>query len=340
MDGFACRQSDCSGPLTVIETVEAGSIPQKRIGQGECTRIMTGAAVPEGADCVVPFEDADETDGKVVVRKSSKKSNIRYQGEDLKAGAIVLNKGVRIGPSHIAALASVGCDPVSVYGQPVIAVIATGNELVEPDQVPGDAQIRNSNAPQISSQIANIGCKSIYLGIVKDDPAVLEHVLNKALTHANVVILSGGVSMGDFDYVPGVLKKCGVTLHFEKIAVKPGKPMVFGTAGDCCLFGLPGNPVSSLIQFELLIKPFLFSLMGHYFEYPPIYARLDEAVTRRKIDRLEYIPVQILADGKARAVEYHGSAHISSFCNANGLLAIPEGKTGFEKDELVSILLT
>jgi molybdopterin molybdotransferase len=332
MDGYACRLADLDAmnatgwpPLKLVETIAAGYKPQKAIGRGECSKIMTGAMVPEGADCVVIVEHTQEENGLVRVMKKDDPANICRKAEDLKMGDIVLNRGTRITPVEIAALASVGCDPVPVVRRPVIGVMATGSELVEPSLKPASVQIRNSNSYQLCAQIERVGCIPRYFGIARDIPASIDRMLKQARQESDVILISGGVSMGDFDFVPGILRQNSVELKFEKVAVKPGKATVFGVRGDKYFFGLAGNPVSTFVLFEILVRPFLFRLMGSSDQRLQVRAKLRGTVKRKKVERLEHIPVRLDADGLVDRLEYHGSAHIHAYVKANGIIALPVG---------------
>ena len=337
MDGYACRSTDLDMPLTVIETIAAGSRPKLSVGRGGCAKIMTGAPMPSGADMVVMFEHTQLHEDVMTVIEAGNAKNIRYRGEDVKQGDIVLHAGARITPAILAALASVGCDPVPVAQRPVIGVIATGNELIEPAHKPAAAQIRNSNGYQLCAQIQRAGCVSQYFGIVPDNPESLRESLQRALCHCDVVILSGGVSEGEFDYVPGVMAAEGIEMKFSGIAVKPGKPAVFGAANNKYVFGLPGNPVSTYVIFEMLVRPFLMLLSGCKETAPVVRAQLGETISRKKMDRMEFLPVRISSEGIARRVEYHGSGHIHAYCFANGIITIPAGIFELKKDSPVDV---
>ena len=332
MDGYACRAADLdtlddtgSPPLKLVETIAAGHKPQKAIGRGECSKIMTGAMIPEGADCVVMVEHTQENKGLVRVLKKEGASNISRRAEDLKAGDIVLSRGTRITPAEIAVLASVGCAEVPVARRPVVGVLATGSELVEPSRKPDPVQIRNSNSYQLCAQLERAGCLPRYFGIAEDTPQAIDRMLKDALQESDVVLLSGGVSMGDFDFVPEILRQNCVDLKFEKVAVKPGKPTVFGIRGDTYFFGLPGNPVSTFILFEILVRPLLFKLMGSFDRRIRVKARLKGTVKRKKTERMEIIPVRLNADGLVDRLEYHGSAHINAYVKADGIIALDRG---------------
>ncbi|MGA1868241.1 MAG: gephyrin-like molybdotransferase Glp [bacterium] len=340
MDGYACRYADIDKPLTLIENIPAGHIPQKKIGQGECSKIMTGAMVPEGADYIALVEDSIiEENKKIRLVAKPKNSNICSQGEDIKQGERVLCSGTLIGPVEIAILATVGADPVSVSTLPKVGVIATGSELVEPHETPALCQIRNSNSYQLCAQIEKEGCLPHYMGIAQDSPEIINKMLNDAMKCCHVILLSGGVSMGDYDFVPQILKENTIRLFFEKIAVKPGKPTVFGSNGKNYFFGLPGNPVSTLIQFEMLVKPFLAKMRGYESLSLKVLAKLKKRITRKKSDRLSFIPVLLDENGCVEPVKYHGSAHIHSYYKAHGVIAIPPGTSEVSEGDMTKVIL-
>lgn len=338
VDGFACKKSDLGNNLEIIETIPAGNWPAKSIERNQCSRIMTGAPVPSGADCVVMVENTELlTSGKVIFTGSFKKFNIALKGEDIQKGDVVLKTGRRIRPQDIAVLATVGQVSVTVSMMPQIAVISSGSELVEPDVIPGISQIRNSNASQLIAQVERAGATGKYYGIAEDDEDKTLTIVEKAISENDIVILTGGVSMGDFDFVPSVLARAGVKILFSRVAVQPGKPTTFGLHPRAVVFGLPGNPVSSFIQFELLIMPLILKMMGNEWRPVRIKLPMNEKFTRRFADRLAFIPVTITIDGFVSPVEYHGSAHISALPEADGIIEMPIGKLIFEKGEIVSV---
>jgi len=338
VDGYACRREDLANRLTVIETIQAGVPPIKTIGPNQCAKIMTGAAVPQGANCVIMVERTLNV-GENAIRFAGEETanNICHKGEDLKAGEVTLYKGSRIRPQHIAALASVGNVQPLVARRPRVAVIATGDELVEPALKPGPSQIRNSNSIQLAAQIEDVGGVVQDYGLVQDIPACIDSVFRTAAEENDVVIISGGVSVGDFDLVREVLKQNNVKLLFEKIAVKPGKPTVFGLSEKAYCFGLPGNPVSTFVVFELLVKPFLYKLMGHDYSPVGIQMPLGESITRENADRQSWIPVTITDRGTLKPVEYHGSAHLIALCNADGLISIGVGVANIKEGTMVRV---
>jgi len=338
VDGFACRMADILGPpLTVVETIPAGMVPGKTVGPGQCSRIMTGAMVPAGADCVIMVEDT-VPEGEDSIRFTQEKTgkNICYRGEDVRKGTLVIPSGTQIKTSHIAVMASVGTVMPLVSKRARIAIISTGDELVEPDQAPGTAQIRNSNACQLIAQVSSVPAIPINLGIVRDDQEALRKILIHAFETADLVILTGGVSMGDFDYVPAIMKEIGVEILFKSIAIQPGKPTVFGRKGNQFVFGLPGNPVSSFVLFEMLVKPFLLASMG--CKERPIQFRLPMGTDfkRRKSGRKSVIPVRI-AENAVFPADYHGSAHIHAYTIADGWISMEADETEIRKGEWIDV---
>ncbi|HAN79742.1 MAG TPA: molybdopterin molybdenumtransferase MoeA [Bacteroidales bacterium] len=354
MDGFACREADLHMELEMIEVLAAGEIPKKKIETGECTKIMTGAMIPQGADCVIMVEDTEITaEGKIrytkIERKnievceacapSSKKTNknICFLGEDVKLGEEVLKKGVVLKPQHLPILASAGCANPLVYKKVSVGIIATGSELVEPHEKPGLSQIRNSNASQLVAQVMACGALPNYYGIAEDVEETTKNVLQKAVSENDLVLLTGGVSMGDFDFVPLIMKELGFEILFDSIAVQPGKPTTFAIKSGKFIFGLPGNPVSSFTQFELLTKPLIYKMMGHAYEPVHLKMPLEVGYSRKKADRMSWIPVSITKLGTILPADYHGSAHINSLASAHGFIAVPIGTKELNKGELIDV---
>lgn len=340
MDGFACRKEDLGGELRVIETIPAGKWPEKRILQGQCSRIMTGAALPEGADCVIIVEEVEVLpDDHIRFRGRFTKDNIIPLGEDVRKGDVILRSGKIIRPQDIAVMASAGHTGVNVSVRPVVGVISTGSELVDPSEKPGISQIRNSNSSQLVAQAERAGAVTKYFGIARDDEEETLEMINTAISGSDIVVLTGGVSMGDFDFVPGVLETADVRILFSRVAVQPGKPTTFGVKGEKIIFGLPGNPVSSFIQFELLVKPLIYKMMGHAWNPPEIRLPLRDRFSRRSGERMAVIPVQIDNEGKVVPVEYHGSAHISALPDSDGVFQVAQGISSIDAGSLVRVIL-
>jgi len=340
VDGYACRRADLSGTLAVVGIVAAGAAPAGPIAPGQCAKVMTGAAVPPGVDCVVMIEQTEPADeGRIRFTGGPTPDNISRKAVDVRRGQVVLQRGSRVGPPHVAVMASVGYIRPLVARLPRVAVVTNGDELVEPDTKPGPFQIRNSNGPQLVAQLAAMGLPARNCGVVRDVEADIDRVLRVALAENDVVLISGGVSVGDFDLVPAVLRKNGVSLQFEKIAVKPGKPTVFGLSRKGYCFGLPGNPVSTFVVFELLVKPFLCKLMGNELRPVEVRMRIDEDIARKDTDRQSWMPVKLTGDAAVRPVAYHGSAHVPALCDADGLIAMDIGVAKIERGTSVRVRL-
>jgi molybdopterin molybdotransferase len=339
-DGYACRRQDLANELEVVETIPAGMPPKNTIGPSQCAKIMTGATVPDGADCVFMVELSENpTAGTVRFTGEDTNDNIRPQGRDIKTGQVVLQSGTRIRPQDIAVLAMVGHAEVLVAKKPKVGIIATGDELVEPHMKPSPWRLRNSNGPQLAAQLESVGTLVTDYGIAKDTTGEIDGTFKQAACENDVVLLSGGVSMGDFDLVPGILKQNDIELLFEKIALKPGKPTVFGISEGLYCFGLPGNPVSTFVVFELLVKPFLYKLMGHDYTPPNIQIPLEETLSRKDTERRGWMPVKITDAGKLRKVEYRDSGHINALCGADGLVCMEDGVAEIQEGTIVQVRL-
>ena len=336
VDGFACKQEDLDNELEIIEVVQAGQTPSKKVEKGQCTHIMTGAPVPEGADCIVMVEYSVVKENKVSFTRKQSKTNISYRAEDVTLGQTVLTKGKLIKPQHIAIFASVGYVDVLVSKQVKVGVISTGDELVEPHEKPGISKIRNSNGHQITAQVKAMGLIAKNYGIAKDTYEDTFKIVTKALEENDVIMLSGGVSVGEFDFVAEVLQNAGVEILFDSVAVTPGKPTTFGKSENKFCFGLPGNPVSSFVQFELMAKPFLYKMMDYNFSPLQVKLPMAHEITRKRTERRAYIPVNIV-NGEIKRIEYHGSGHIHALSHADGLIAFPQGIDTIKKGEIIDV---
>ena len=338
MDGYACRREDLHETLIVIETVQAGYLPQKAVGKNECAKIMTGAIVPQGANYVAKVENTEATpDNKIRITENDIPANICYQGEDIKRGELVLRQGALILPQHIAVLANAGIRAIPVYKKPRVSIITTGSELREPGLPLPDGCIRNSNSYQLIGQLQRMGIEPDYLGIAADTENSLDLIIKKALSSSDIVLLSGGVSMGDYDLVPAVLAGNGVNILFNMVAMQPGKPLTFGIKDKIAIFAFPGNPVSTFFPFEIMAKPFIYKLMGHNYITRTFPLSTGVDFTRKRAERKTFIPVKI-ENSKVFPVEFHGSAHINSLCFAEGIISFPLGVLEIKKGQEVELI--
>lgn len=338
MDGYACRKEDLGKELKLLEVLAAGDVPSASVGPGQCSKIMTGAMVPEGADTVIMVEQtAEHTPGYIRFTGEKTAPNIARKAEDVKAGDKVLDRGTLILPQHTPILASVGCTSPLVSQKVGVGILSTGDELVEPNVTPGPGTIRNSNGFQLIAQVRAAHCEPNYMGIIPDSEEDTNRAIGKAIAENDVVILTGGVSAGDFDFVPKIMRKNGVNIRFQKVAVKPGRPTVFGTTENAAIFGLPGNPVSSFVNFEVFVKPLLLKMMGHQYQPLVLKMPLEIHYKRKKADRVEFIPVHISPAGTVMPARYHGSAHIHAISMANGIMRIPKGTLELKKGDYTDV---
>ncbi len=337
MDGYACRMEDLTQELEVLEVIPAGSKPTKKVGVGQCSKIMTGAMMPEGTNCVIKIEETEQLKNeKIRFTAKNTKSNFDKIAHDVKEGEVVLTKGSIMEPQHLAIAASVGYSNPRVYKKIRVGIISTGDELVEPQIKPEMSQIRNSNAYQLIGQLQKMNVTPYYFGIARDNEESTRRIISKAIDETDVILLSGGVSMGDFDFIPQIFDQIGVKILFKTIAVQPGKPSVFGILENKFIFGLPGNPVSSFNIFELLAKPLIYKLMGYKFSQDLIPMPMGQTYIRKRSTRKSFIPVKI-EDGKVWPIDYHGSAHINALNDACGFIAIPIGTIEVKEGEIVDV---
>ncbi len=342
MDGFAINSGDKSETFEVIEDIPAGKVPKKRIKPGQASKIMTGAMLPKGADKVVMVENTKLlSNTKFQISNINAKTNVSLKGEDVKKGELVLNEGTKIRPQETAILATVGKTKVNVYKKPRVAIISTGSELVEPDKKPALGKIRNSNGPMLQSQLKRLGLDSIYLGIAGDDFSITKKMVQEGLKKSDILILSGGVSVGDYDFVHEVLKNCGVKILFNRVAIKPGKPTTFGVKENKLVFGLPGNPVSVLMVFELFVVPAIGKIqmetvagLAQFSAWKPY--KLLSNFNRRDTKGEQYYPVRILKEG-ILPIDFHGSAHMHALTKADGVMKIDIGVKEFKKGDFVDV---
>jgi molybdopterin molybdotransferase len=338
MDGYACRKQDILNRLEAIETIPAGKLPVKRVGENQCSKIMTGAMVPEGADFVFKKEDAETGDEEMILCTTPDGANhIVFQGTDIRKGEEVLSKSTLIMARHMPVIAGAGITRPEVFSRPAVAVLATGTELVPASMKPRSFQIRNTNSGQLLAQLAEMKIKPENGGIVKDDENVLFDRMQEMMVVNQVILVTGGVSVGDYDLVPEVIEKLGFKTLVTSTSIKPGKPMIFAVKENKYCFGLSGNPVSSYIQFELYVKPFLYRMMGHHYQQHVLRFTLGMDIQHEISDRLNFIPAYLNSGSEVMPVEFHGSAHIHALSGATHLVEIPAGIKNLRRGETVNV---
>ena len=362
MDGYAVRPEDTHGAnqgsprfLQVIDTVPAGSISRHKVTAGTAIRIMTGAPIPDGADSVVPFENTDETQREGpsaeigILYQSEAGGNIRRAGEDIARGSLVLSQGTVVRPQEVGVLASLGRSTARVIRRPLIAILATGDELVDIDQPLPPGKIYNSNAYSIAALVQRYGGIAKLLGIALDSEEALVAKLNQGLS-ADMLITSGGVSAGDYDIVKDVLAKYG-EITFWTVRMKPGKPLAFGrirrggqsgAAGYIPHLGLPGNPVSTMVTFELFARPAILKMLGKKnLAKPTVEAVLEDTIVNNDGRRIFTRAMVSKRGGKyfARTTGPQGSGILTSMTSANGLAIIPEDRARVTAGEVVPVMM-
>jgi molybdopterin molybdotransferase len=350
MDGYAVRAADVAGAsaetpvrLRVVEHVPAGAFPSVPVGPGEAVRIMTGAPVPEGADAVVMVEKTAEESGGdvgVIFAPIGEGQNIRRKGEDVRKGETVLHQGEIVGPATIGILASVGCPTPLVYRRPRVAIVSTGDELVGIDEYPGPGKIRNSNSHTLAALVLEAGGEPHILEIARDTVESTRAILSRA-SEFDLMISTGGVSMGDYDVVKAVLEELGI-LGFWKVAMRPGAPQTFGTIDGTPFFGLPGNPTSGMVGFEMFVRPVLLKMQGHATLCRPRHQVTLTHDVKKKSDRRYFMRARARRAGEGRwnaaLSGAQSSAMLTSMHRANCLLVLPEGETAFPAGSVVDCI--
>jgi len=349
MDGYALRAVDSRGTspekpifLDVVEDIPAGSIPAKRIEPGQAARIMTGAPLPEGADSVIRMEDTRKEEDRVALFVEAKKGqDIRHEGEDVRQGEKVISQGEIIRPAEVGMLASLGRSFILVHQRPLVAIVATGDELVDIDEAPSPWKIVGSNSYSLAALVRECGGIPLQIGIAKDRRDDLLAKFRAAM-RADLILSSGGVSVGDYDLVKEIMKEVGNRMQFWQVAMKPGRPLAFGSLGDVPTVGMPGNPVSAMVSFEQFIRPAILKMLGHENLFRRIVrASLDEDIEKKKGIR-HFIRARIRRDGEDYTVVTtgeQGSGILKSMVRANGLIILPEEATVVRKGAMVKVQL-
>ncbi len=349
MDGYAVRAKDTFGAseenpisLSLIGEIKIGEISKKEVEKGEAIKIDTGAIMPRGGDSVEMLEYIEVEGKRVKIRKAlTPGENVAKRGEDIRKGEVLLAKGHRIRAQDIGALSGLGITEIKIFKRPKVAIIPTGDELVEPKRKPESGQIRNMNTYSLSAQIEKCGGEPIPFGIIKDDPKILREKIEKALSKADMVLISGGSSVGAYDLTLKVMNSLtqGKVLT-QGVAIKPGKPTIIAKIKEKIIFGLPGNPVSVMIVFRKIVEPTILAMMNAKEKIKVVNVRLARTVTS-STGREEYIRIRLEEkEGKLIAIPLHrGSANIVSLVKADGLLRIPRLSEGIEKDQMVEVEL-
>ena len=353
MDGYAVRaddirQASASSPvvLPVLETVAAGARPTQSVREGTAIRVMTGAPVPTGADTVIRVEDTDRGTERVTIRDPRDAGrNVRPRGEDLRAGALAVGKGTTLGPAQLGVLASVGAASIAVHRTPRVAILTTGDELVDVDrfeEVRKAERIVSSNSYTLRAAVQSAGGAVLDLGISPDDPSAMRARLASAVG-CDLVLTSGGVSVGDFDYTKGVVESLGGTLKLSRVRMRPGAPLTFGAIGDLPWVGLPGNPVSSMVTFELFVRPAIRKLRGERLLFRRVFdVRLAEPLTIQA-PLMHFLRAIVSTDERGELVAHltgpQGSGLLTSMSLANALVVVPPDRASIAAGEHTKAIL-
>jgi molybdopterin molybdotransferase len=343
MDGYAVVAEDPSPWREIVGHQTAGHIAPIEVHVGTAAWVTTGAPLPQGADAVVPVESTELAEDHVIISYEGLKPGdfVRPVGVDIARGSVVLDRGVTIGPAEIGLLAGLGIDPVPVGRRPRVGILSTGNELVDPWDTPGSGQIRDSNRFSLAAAVAEAGGQVVWSGRGADELDSLRATLGRLITECDVVLTSGGVSMGDLDLIKPLLLELA-EVRFRRVFMKPGKPLTFATAGDTIIIGFPGNPVSAIVGFEMFLRPALRWMQGSaQIDRPQLRVALEERA--RPSDRIELQRgIVSVRDGKltARPTGSQASSRLSSFVGANSLLVIPAGSETLQPGATIDALLT
>jgi len=330
MDGFAYARAGADGALAdigesfaLVGSIAAGAAPGRPLAPGDCVRIMTGAPVPEGTRAVHRLERSEESGGLVVIAAREDAANIVRRGVNRRAGEELFPRRP-LRPQDIGILASNGLAEIEVVRRPRVRVLSTGNELRAAGEALGPALIYDANGPLLVAQAAAAGCRASFSGIVPDDENALCDAISAASADADLVIVSGGASAGDFDFVPRALERLGFETLFRGISMRPGMPALLGRRGGCFAYGMPGNPVSAFVNFELMLKPLLAGFAGLAFDPPSMRVRMAKPVSRAPAERVEFLPVEI-GEGYAYPLRYTGSAMLDALACADALVRLEIG---------------
>ena len=344
MDGSAYKNYNGENyELIENNIIAAGSSKNIKVCEGECVKIMTGAMIPNGCNFVqrIEWTEKIKENGKTFIKFTKKENvaNIIKKGNNKNIGEKILDRKFIL-PKDIAILSGFGYDKITVKKKINAAVISSGNEIADIGADLKEGEIYDANAPMLLSRVSNLSCNGKFYGKVRDDENEIRHTLNKAINKNDMVLITGGVSMGDFDYVHKVLCEIGVSQIFHGLAMKPGKPLFFGKLGNKAVFALPGNSVSAYMTFEIIVKPYILSSLGLHPDNEYIKAILSEDFNRHDAQRLEYVPVKLYFENTklyVKLIKYNNSSMISSFSEANGVLKIDIGIELIKSGDIVDV---
>jgi len=343
-DGYSVRAADVHNipaQLRLIGQIKAGDSFTRTVNAGECAEIMTGAAVPSGADAVVMVEFTRiENDSVTIERSVTAGENVVPQGAEGRRGDVALRRGTRLRAQEVAVATTIGCTQLLVYDKPHVAILSTGDEVVEMDQEPGPVQIRNSNAYSLSAQIERAGGEPIRLPIAPDEKSTLRRLIEYGLS-SDLLFLSGGVSMGKYDLVEQVLRDLGAEFYFTGVKIQPGKPLVFGKVRGKYFFGLPGNPVSTMVTFQLFAQTMLDALAGTVAKPLPFVSARLKSELQTKIGLTRFLPARLLPDitqPQVELVPWNGSGDVFAQSKADCLLVVPPDREKIPAGTMVTIL--
>ena len=348
-DGYAVRACDTKDvkagkpvALKVVETIAAGSVPRKTVKDGQAARIMTGAMIPKGADAVVRREDTVESDKTVLIKAAASPGlEVRFTGEDVRKGERVIAAGSVLRPGHIGMLALLGKALVNVYQKPRVAILATGDELVDIEMNPPTGKVVNSNSYALAAQVLDCGGIPVMLGIGRDKKEELVEKFQVA-RRSDVILSSGGVSVGDYDFVKDVMGDMGNAMHFWQVAMRPGKPLAYGAIDGVPLFGLPGNPVSVMVSFEQFVRPFLLKMQGHARIFRQMFTAISGQDIKKSAGIKHFIRAVVQKEkGRyvARTTGEQGSGILKSMVTANAFIVLDENVSSVKKGEKVVLQL-
>jgi molybdopterin molybdotransferase len=332
MDGWAVRRRDAAegAVLRAVGAIGAGAVPERALGEGEAVKVMTGAPLPEGCDAVVPVEEAEEEGDRVRIAAAPRpRAHVRSRGEVIAKGETLLKPGRRLTPADLAVAAAAGRAALPVASRARAAVLVTGDEVVAPDAPPAPARIRNTNGPLLLGALRRAGCETVDLGVAPDRAPELTAALRGALRPGvDLLLTTGGVSAGDYDLLPGLLRRLGADLVFHKVALRPAKPLLFARLGRTLVFGLPGNPVSSAVAYDLFVRTALRKLAGLSPAIPETISVQLTAPLKNKGPRLALLPARVMNDAGrllAQPLATKGSHDLLTHARADALLRIPPG---------------